>query len=41
MTNTHLKLGEFSLGVGIVVPLLIAAAALLYASRRLSKTDVA
>ncbi len=41
MTDTHLKLGEFSLGVGIVVPLLVAAAALAYASRRLAKTDVA
>lgn len=41
MTDRHLKLGEFSLGVGVIVPLLIAAAALFYASRRLAKTDVA
>ncbi|HWJ62571.1 MAG TPA: hypothetical protein VNS19_11430 [Acidimicrobiales bacterium] len=41
MTDTHLKLGEFSLAAGIIVPLLVAAAALLYASRRLAKTDVA
>ncbi|HWJ97640.1 MAG TPA: hypothetical protein VNQ33_05730 [Acidimicrobiales bacterium] len=41
MTDTHLKLGEFSLGVGIVVPLLIAVLALLYASRRLARSDVA
>ena len=41
MTDTHLKLGDFSLGVGIVVPILVAAAALAYASRRLAKTDVA
>lgn len=41
MTDTQLKLGEFSLGAGVLVPLLIAAVALLYASRRLAKTDVA
>jgi ABC-2 type transport system permease protein len=41
MTDTTLKLGQFSLGVGIVVPLLAAAAALWYASRRLARTDVA
>lgn len=41
MTDTRLKLGDFSLGVGIVVPLLVAVVALAYASRRLAKTDVA
>ena len=41
MTDTELKLGQFALWVGIVVPLLAGAAALAYASRRLAKTDVA
>ena len=41
MTDITLKLGTFSLWVGIVVPLLAGAAALFYASRRLAKTDVA
>ncbi|MCU1369824.1 MAG: hypothetical protein JWO77_1018 [Ilumatobacteraceae bacterium] len=41
MTDMHLKLGEFSLAVGIIVPLVVAALALLYTSRRLAKTDVA
>jgi ABC-2 type transport system permease protein len=41
MTDVTLKLGEFSLVVGIVVPLVVGALALLYASRRLAKTDVA
>lgn len=41
ITDVTLKLGSFSLGVGIVVPLVVAALALLYASRRLAKTDVA
>lgn len=40
-TGVTLKLGEFSLAVGIIVPLLAAVAALAYASRRLAKTDVA
>ena len=41
LTHVQLKLGQFSLGVGIIVPLLAGAAALLYASRRLAKSDVA
>jgi ABC-2 type transport system permease protein len=41
MTDVTLKLGEFSLVTGIVVPLVVGALALLYASRRLAKTDVA
>lgn len=41
MTHTDLKLGEFALVTGIVVPLVVAAVALLYCSRRLAKTDVA
>ncbi len=41
MTDVTLKLGNFSLAVGIIVPLLAGAAALLYASRRLAKADVA
>ncbi len=41
MTDVDLKLGDFSLAVGIIIPLLAGAAALLYASRRLAKTDVA
>lgn len=41
MTDVQLKLGTFSLAVGIIVPLVAGAVALLYASRRLAKTDVA
>jgi ABC-2 type transport system permease protein len=41
MTDTKLKLGDFSLATGIIVPLVVAAVALWYASRRLAKTDVA
>ena len=41
ITDTSMKLADFSLATGIVVPLVVAAAALLYASRRLAKTDVA
>ena len=41
MTDVELKLGQFALWVGIVVPLVAGAIALLYASRRLAKTDVA
>jgi ABC-2 type transport system permease protein len=41
MTDTTIKLGEFSLIVGIAVPLLVGAAALAYASRRLARADVA
>lgn len=41
MTHTDLKLGDFALVTGIVVPLVVAALALLYCSRRLAKTDVA
>jgi ABC-2 type transport system permease protein len=41
MTDVTLKLGTFSLAVGIIVPLVAGAVALLYASRRLAKTDVA
>ncbi|WP_426571787.1 hypothetical protein [Aquihabitans sp. McL0605] len=41
MTGVELKLGNYALWVGITVPLLAGAVALLYASRRLAKTDVA
>lgn len=41
VTGIELKLGEFSLGVGIVVPILVGAAALAYAARRLARADVA
>lgn len=41
MTDRHLKLGDFSLATGVIVPLIVAALALLYTSRRLAKTDVA
>lgn len=40
LTDVQLKLGEFSLAVGIIVPLVAGAAALLYATRRLAATDV-
>ncbi|QXC63631.1 hypothetical protein KSP35_10115 [Aquihabitans sp. G128] len=40
-SGVSLKLGDFSLGVGIVVPLLAGALALAYASRRLARADVA
>lgn len=40
LTHVHLKLGTFSLAVGIVVPLLAGATALAYATRRLAATDV-
>ena len=41
MTDVDLKLADFSLVVGIVVPLLVAIVALAYASRRLARTDIA
>ena len=41
LNGTDLKLGDFSLGVGIVVPLVVAVVALAYATFRLSRTDVA
>ncbi len=41
ITGVELKLADFSLAVGIVVPLLAGLAALAYAARRLSRTDVA
>lgn len=41
ITDTTLKLGNFSLAVGIIVPMVVATVALLYASRRLARTDVA
>lgn len=41
LTDSNLKLGDFSLATGIIVPLVVGALALLYASRRLAKTDVA
>lgn len=39
-TGIDLKLGEFSTIVGIIVPLVAAAAALAYCARRLANTDV-
>lgn len=41
MTDVSLKLGNFSLAVGVIVPLVAGAVALLYASRRLARSDVA
>lgn len=40
-TGEPLRLGEFSLAAGIVVPLVAGAVVLFYATRRLAKTDVA
>ncbi|MEZ5178582.1 MAG: hypothetical protein R2746_09960 [Acidimicrobiales bacterium] len=40
-TGERIRLGEFSLATGIVVPLVVGALVLLYATRRLAKTDVA
>lgn len=40
-TGIKIKLGTFSLAAGIIVPLVAAAVCLVYASRRLAKTDVA
>ena len=40
-TGVELKLGEFSMAVGIIVPLVAATLALVYASRRLARTDIA
>lgn len=40
-TGERLRLGEFSLATGIVVPLVVGALVLFYATRRLAKTDVA
>lgn len=40
-TGEQLKLADFSMAVGIIVPLLAAVAALTYAARRLAKTDIA
>ncbi|CAN5746532.1 ABC transporter permease [soil metagenome] len=40
-SGVSLKLGEFSLGVGIVVPLVVGALVLAYGARRLARTDVA
>ena len=41
LTDVELKLGTFSLAVGIAVPLLVTVLALAYATRRLARTDVA
>ena len=41
MTDTHLKLGNFSLATGIIVPLVVSGLALAYATRRLARADVA
>ena len=41
LTDIELRLGTFSLAVGIVVPLLAGLVALAYATRRLARTDVA
>jgi ABC-2 type transport system permease protein len=41
LTDVQLKLADFSLAIGVVVPLLVAVAALAYASRRLARTDIA
>ena len=41
LTDVELKLADFSLGVGVIVPLLAGLVALAYASRRLARTDVA
>ena len=41
LTDQQLKLGEFTLLSGILVPLAVTALALAYASRRLATTDVA
>lgn len=41
ITGVQLKLGEFSLAVGVAVPLLVTVAALAYAARRLQRIDVA
>lgn len=41
LTGVELKLADFSLAVGIVVPLLAGFVALAYAARRLARTDVA
>lgn len=41
LTDVQLKLADFSLAVGIVVPLLAGLAAAAYAARRLARTDVA
>lgn len=40
-TGERLRLGEFSLATGIVVPLVVGSLVLFYATRRLAKTDVA
>lgn len=39
-TGIHLKLGEFNLATGILVPLAVAAVVALYGVRRLGRTDV-
>jgi hypothetical protein len=41
LTGVELKLADFSLAVGVVVPLLVAIAALAYGTRRLARSDVA
>jgi ABC-2 type transport system permease protein len=41
ITDVELRLGDFSLAVGILVPVAVTAAVLAYASRRLARTDVA
>lgn len=41
LTDQSLKLGDFNLASGILVPLAVAVVALAYASRRLANTDVA
>lgn len=41
LTGQSLKLGEFTLASGILVPLAVTVAALAYASRRLARSDIA
>jgi ABC-2 type transport system permease protein len=40
-TGVTLKLGDFSLAIGILVPVLVAIVVLAYATRRLARTDIA
>jgi ABC-2 type transport system permease protein len=41
VTGVELRLAEFSLAIGITVPLAAAVAALAYATRRLARSDIA
>lgn len=41
MSGERIRLGEFSLAAGIIVPLVVGALVLWYGSRRLAKSDVA